>query len=262
MRRHSIIARLGPADRAQVGRHFPNSVTTQIRFIDGERRFGYGIGQAIDRLTDRGIIPSETAVDLMLLAATVTAADTRISRATKSQDSWTREITLHIPVQNPGLWSRAAPLIVRTLNYLTGDRWGVYFRDRHEQYESLVTRPRQLVQAPFDSVCLFSGGLDSFTGAIDLLASGRNPLLISHYWDVSTSSQELCAQRIGTVYGDLAPRHVRARVGFPNDIVAGSGPEKTTRGRSFLFFAFAALAASGLAGPPTIFVPREWVDFA
>ena len=257
MRRHSIVARLGPADRARVDVRLTGSVTTQIRFIDGDRRFGYGIGQVIDRLTERGIIPSETAADLMLLAATVTAADTRISRATDSQDTWTREIDLYVPVQDPAQWSPVAPLIVRTLNFLTGDRWAVFFRERHRNHQELIRRPRELVRAPFDSVCLFSGGLDSFTGAIDLLARRENPVFVSHYWDASTSSQELCAHRIGDAYGDLVPRHVRTRIGFPDDLVAGSGPEKTTRGRSFLFFALAALAASGLDGEPTIYVPEN-----
>lgn len=257
MRRHSVIARLGPADRTRVDVRFTGSVVTQIRFIDGERRLGYGIGQAMDRLTERGVIPSETAIDLMLLAATATAADTRISRATDSQDSWTREIDLYVPVQDPAQWSPLVPLIVRTLDFLTGDRWGVFFRDRHRQYAALVQRPRELVRAPHDTVCLFSGGLDSFTGAIDLLALHRNPIFVSHYWDASTSSQEVCAHRLGNAYGDLAPRHVRARIGFPDELVAGSGPEKTTRGRSFLFFALAALAASGLDGEPTICVPEN-----
>ena len=257
MRRHSLIARLGPADRARVDVRFAGSVVTQIRFIDGERRLGYGIGQAMDRLIERGVIPSETAIDLMLLAATATAADTRISRTTDSQDSWTREIDLYVPVQDPAQWSPLAPLIVRTLDFLTGDRWGIFFRDRHRQYAELVQRPRELVRAPLDTVCLFSGGLDSFTGAIDLLARHRNPIFVSHYWDASTSSQEVCAHRLGNAYGDLAPRHVRARIGFPDDLVVGSGPEKTTRGRSFLFFALAALAASGLDGEPTICVPEN-----
>jgi hypothetical protein len=122
-----------------------------------------------------------------------------------------------------------APLIVPTLNFLTGDRWGVFFRERHRQHAELVQRPRELVPSPHTSVCLFSGGLDSFTGAIDLLAAGENPLFVSHYWDASTSSQEMCAHRIGAVYGDMGPRHVRARIGFPDDLVVGSGPEKTTR---------------------------------
>jgi hypothetical protein len=54
----------------------------------------------------------------------------------------------------------------------------------------------------------------------------------------------------------MEPRHVRAHVGFPDDLVKGSSPEKTTRGRSFLFLALAALAASGL-GSPVIYIPEN-----
>ena len=187
----------------------------------------------------------------------MTAADTRVSRTTESQDSWTREIDLYIPVQDPGAWVAMSPLLIRTLNFLTGDRWGLFFRERHRQYEQLAQRPRELVRSPYTSVCLFSGGLDSFTGAIDLLANGANPIFVSHYWDASTSSQELCAHRIGAAYGDMGPRHVRARIGFPDDLVRGSGTEKTTRGRSFLFLALAALAASGLDSDPVIYIPEN-----
>jgi 7-cyano-7-deazaguanine synthase in queuosine biosynthesis len=257
MRRHSVIARLGPADTASVNLRETGTVVTQIRFIDGERRLGFGLGQAIEQLGKRGVVPSEQAVDLALLAATVTAADTRISRATESQDTWTREIDLYVPAQDPAMWMAAAPLIEKALNFLTGDIWRLYFRERHRSHRELVVRRGVLVKPSFTSVCLFSGGLDSFTGAIDLLAAGQNPIFVSHYWDISTSSQALCAKRIGTAYGALEPRHVRARVGFPNDLVKASAPEMTQRGRSFLFLALAALAASGLDGEPTIYVPEN-----
>src|SRR5258708_32543848 len=55
----------------------------------------------------------------------------------------------------------------------------------------------------------------------------------------------------------MQPRHAGARVGFPDDLVRGSAPEKTQRGRSFLFLALAALAASGIDGQPTIYVPEN-----
>ena len=257
MRRHSVIARLGPADTTRIDLRVPDSVATQIRFIDGRRRLGFGIGQAVERLTERGIVPSEIAVDLMVLAAAVTAADTRISRATESQDSWTREIDLYVPVQDPATWAAALPLVRRTLAFLTGDRWEIFVRERHARYRQLVTRPGDLVPTAHTSACLFSGGLDSFTGAIDILARGENPLFVSHYWDASTSSQDRCARVLEAVYGPMDPRHVRARIGFPDKLVRGSAPEKTTRGRSFLFFALAALAASGLDDKPTIYVPEN-----
>jgi hypothetical protein len=256
MRRHSVIARLGPADRTRVQLHDSRTVRTEIRFIDGERRLGFGLGQMTDQLTDRAICPSERAIDLAILAAIVTAADTRISRTTESQDSWTREIDLYVPVQEPDVWTAQAELIERTLRFLTGDIWRVFFRARHAAYKKILEKPKDLVGSPFTSVCLFSGGLDSFVGAIDLLAAKENPLFVSHYWDASTGSQKLCASRIGAVYGDMDPRHVRARVGFPDDLVDGSAPEKTTRGRSFLFLALATLAASGMPSP-TIYIPEN-----
>jgi hypothetical protein len=255
MRRHSLIARLGPADTASVSIQMTDSVETEIRFIDGQRKLSFGLGPMIDQLAARGIVPSETAIDLAVLAATVTAADTRISRTADSQDSWTREIDLYVAVLDPALWLGASAPIERMLKFLTGDRWRVFFRERHPAYRQLISRPRALIRQRFSSVCLFSGGLDSFVGAIDLLAAGQTPLLVSHYWDLSTSSQELCAQRIGTVYGDMRPRHVRAHVGFDrNDFSREMDTESTTRGRSFLFFALAALAASGLNGEPTIYI--------
>jgi hypothetical protein len=231
---------------------------TEIRFIAGDRRLGFGLGDMIDRLATRGILPSETAADLSILAACVTAADTRIERAADAQDGWTREIDLHIPVQDAALWTGLAPSLSRLLKFLTGDHWRLFFRGRHRDYAQLIVRPRNLIRPRVSSVCLFSGGLDSFIGAIDLFAAGQSPLLVSHYWDLSTSSQELCASRIGSVYGAMPSRHVRTRVGFDaNDFSHEMGTESTTRGRSFLFFALAALAASGLDGHPTIYVPEN-----
>ncbi len=257
MRRHSIIARLDPTDKIAVKLHEPHSITTEIRYIDGHHQLGYGLGQLIEQLARRGVFTSDAAVDLALLAATVTAADTRISRETESQDSWTREIDLYMPVLDPTMWTASSRLIERMLNFLTGDRWRVFFRDRWQGCRKIVNRPPELISSPFDCVCLFSGGLDSYVGAIDLLSANKKPLFVSHYWEPSTSTQELCAQRIGSVYGDMAGKHVRARIGFPDDLVTGSAPEKSQRGRSFLFFAMAALAADGLTGAPIIYIPEN-----
>ena len=194
MRRHSIIARLGPSDANHVTLHMTGSVETEIRFIKGYRRLAFGLGQMLDQLSGRGIRPSEAALDLAILASCVTAGDTRISRARDSQDSWTREIDLHLPVQDVALWTGVASLIENILKFLTGDRWRLFFRGRHRQYARLVTGARRLVRPPFSGTCLFSGGLDSFVGAVDLLEAGQTPLFVSHYWDLSTSSQVRCAQ--------------------------------------------------------------------
>lgn len=263
MRRHSFVARLGPSDNMAIPVIQADSLRTEIRFIDGYRRLGYGLGQMIDELTGRGVTPSETAADLAILSAMVTAADTRISRAIDAQDSWTREIDLYVPVREPDRWHAATPLIERTLKFLTGDHWRLSFRERPRGYAEVVRARRARLQPDLTSVCLFSGGLDSFIGAIDLLATGQHPLLVSHYWENSTSSQESCARSIAAVYGDIAPRHVRARVGFDqNDFAREMDTESSTRGRSFLFFALAALAASGMPGRTTVYVPENGLILA
>ena len=116
---------------------------------------------------------------------------------------------------------------------------------------------RSVDGAKFDTVCLFSGGLDSFIGAVDLLEAGRSPLFVSHYKDASTKSQVVCAARLSDEYGDFGHRHVRANVSFDKNDLTGLGQETTTRGRSFIFFALAALAADGIGGTVPIHVPEN-----
>lgn len=257
MSRHSIIARLNPTDDENVDIADSSSVISSLRFIDGNKRFGYGIGRILSDLSSQKMYPSENAIDLLLLAATVIAADTRISRRTESQDSWTREIDIYLPVLEIDIWLKATELIERTLNFLTGDIWKLYFRSRPDGLNSLITRINKLFGVTYDSVCLFSGGLDSFVGAIDLLESDKNTVFVSHYRDASTKSQEICAYQLSRVYGDLSNRHFRANIGFDVRDLPKLSSETTTRGRSFIFFALAALVASSIERHVPIYVPEN-----
>jgi hypothetical protein len=89
------------------------------------------------------LVATAGEVDLALLAAAITAADTRISRAADGYDRWTRQIDLHLPVQDAALWTGLAPLITKTLNFLTGDRWAVYFRPRAAGCRELANGAQQ-----------------------------------------------------------------------------------------------------------------------
>lgn len=257
MRRHSIVVRLGAGDKTKVAIADKGSHVSTLNFISAEKRLDHGVGQMLDQLIDRMMYPGETAIDLAILAATVTAADTRISRQEDAQDSWTREIDLYLPVSNFDLWSPNTKLIERMLRFLTGDFWRVAFRPRKKELKSLIDRPPKLIDTTLDTVCLFSGGLDSFVGAIDLLEEGKHPIFVSHYKDVSTKSQEVCAARLSKQYGDFSPRYVRANVSFDKNDLPGLGTETTTRGRSFIFFALAVLAADAIDGTTQINVPEN-----
>ena len=258
MRHHSIVARLGPADTIAVTPTRADSHVTEVNFVDGDHRLGYGLSQALDQLRELGLRPGETAIDLALLAAAIIAADTRISRTQDSQDAWTREIAIYLPVQDSALWRSQAALLVQTLNFLTGDRWSFDFRPRPAGIEDLAVAPTKLRTASPTSICLFSGGLDSFIGAIDLLAGGQSPMLVSHYWDGTTSThQRCCVEALKKRFAGATVHHLRARVGFPTDTVDQGMVEDTLRGRSFLFFALAAMAADAVGGDMIVRVPEN-----
>ena len=258
MRRHLIIGRLGPDDRTRVPRA-DDEVVTRLELVVGDRALGHGIGRALADLALLGVFPTEVGVDLLLLAAHVHAADTRISRGTESQDGWTREIRLIVPVADPARWTAAAPVFMRLLRFLTGDQWELGFRARPRRFARIAPARRPtLLDPPFDDLALFSGGLDSLIGAIDSLEAGRTPLFISHAGEGATSDAQstlfeaLKAQYLGRSFDRL-----RLWMTFPDGLVAGSTGENTTRGRSFLFFSAGVLAGSGLDRAFTLKCPEN-----
>lgn len=257
MTHHTLIARLGPGDTVDVT-HPSTSHVVNLPYLDTDGRLTHGIGVALETLARLGLRPSETAIDLVLLAATITAADTRVSRAINGQDRWTRELLLNVPVHDPILWNGHAELIGLTLRFLTGDRWVVQFRARSSALTALAAAPEQLALFQPSCVSLFSGGLDSYIGAIDLLAAGERPLFISHHYDAITSSHQTdCAGQLTRRFGENAFRQLRAHTGFRVDTVGDGETENTQRARSFLFFALAALAADAIGGEQTVYVPEN-----
>src|SRR5215216_3534562 len=99
MRRHAIITHLGNKKSKvaitpdiQVRNHVPflNTDLPAEQRITHERLF-----REMQKL---GLQPTEIAMDLLVIAVTIFAADTRISREADSQDGWTREIDVYVPV--------------------------------------------------------------------------------------------------------------------------------------------------------------------
>lgn len=257
MNRHLLAGRYGPDDQISIPSASDEQVT-YLQLVAGEKSLDHGIGAALTSLKALGVFPSEIGLDLLVIAAHVHAADTRISRAEQSQDSWTREIRLVVPVSDPNRWNAAAQTIKRTLDFLTGDRWMIGFRSRPERFAEIITPPETLLPPAFDTVSLFSGGLDSLIGAIDLLEQGRTPLLVSHAGEGATSDAQnalfaaLKKQYSGNVFDRL-----RVWMLFPAELVQGVGSENSTRGRSFLFFALGVFAGTGLRTDFVLGVPEN-----
>jgi hypothetical protein len=258
MRRHVIIGRYGPGDRSRLPLG-DGEVETRLDLVAGERSLDHGIGRALGDLARLGVYPSEMGFDVLVLATHVHAADTRVSRSSESQDGWTRELRLVVPVSDPDRWTAVAPTFVRMLNFLTGDRWSLAFRARPRRFARIAPiPPGRLVGHPFDDLALFSGGLDSLIGAIDALESDRTPLLISHAGEGATSgAQSTIFDALKAHYRGRAFQRLRLWMAFPDGFVSGSAGENTTRGRSFLFFALGVFAGSGLEERFILKVPEN-----
>jgi hypothetical protein len=257
MRRHVIIGRFGPGDRARVPKA-RDEVLSTLQLVAG-KRIDHGIGRALGDLKALGLTPSEIGADMLVVAAHVHAADTRLSRATESQDAWTREIRLVIPVSDPVRWIAATPILTRALNFLTGDKWTVGFRKRPKGFATLVSVVApQLIPAPFDGVSLFSGGLDSLIGAIDTLEAGGTPLLVSHAGEgLVSKSQEQCFDGLKAAYKTSSFNRLRVWMSFDSGLVENVASEETTRGRSFLFFSLGIAAGTGVGRDFVLKVPEN-----
>ncbi len=210
---------------------------TLFPLVSIENSLNFGIADVISDLEKISLFPTEVGLDLLILAAHVYAADTRISRDTESQDTWTREINLIVPVSDTTLWISTKSLLSELLNFLTGDIWDINFRARPSEFANLVTAgPAMQTPIPFDIVSLSSGGLDSLIGSIDLLQTGKTPLLISHAGDGATSdAQTKCFDSLKATFKTNSFNRIRMWLNIQEEVFGSVPSENTTRGRSFLF---------------------------
>jgi 7-cyano-7-deazaguanine synthase in queuosine biosynthesis len=233
----NVICRLGDDDKFEVA---------APRLIIGFDNLGKSAevsNRVIETLASYGIHPSGTVRDLLNLALCIYTADIRIQR-TFAEDRWSRELMVHLPVAQPALWKNAKPALTDALGFLTGDIWDFDFRSR-EPFER-EERFRQPESQP-TKVALFSGGLDSFVGGIDLLEGSDDFVaLVGQYGKGSTHpSQKKTHDIIQTTYPNRT-----VRIGFwVQPAKPGKNAyEDTMRSRSFLFLALGAAVASS-SGP-------------
>lgn len=201
--------------------------------------------------------------DLYIIALSVYSLDKRISRR-MFEDCWTRDITVSIPVLQFENWHGTENSWNTMLSFLTGDRWKITFRptaavcSHHKRASRIV-----IDLSRCNCVSLFSGGLDSFCGAIRLLDSGLSPCLVGHneYPKLRIKQEgfaesfrkfypEQDSQFLGFTAGTLAPHSFTDGDALP-------GAENTSRGRSLLFLSF-ALTIAGILGEDTpVYIPEN-----
>ena len=129
----------------------------------------------------------DEALDMLYLSLFVFGADRLILRDS-GKDAWSRDIELHVPVLAYERWSELKSSVEDMLNFLTGDYWIIEFRPRGYVDKEIKARKRWERVKDYNNdiskVCMFSGGLDSCIGALDLLSLQENKkkiLFVSHY---------------------------------------------------------------------------------
>jgi len=200
----------------------------------------------IGRIRDLGCRVSNDSFDFLTIAMAVTAADT-FSRREDSKNSWSRELELDIAIYSPDKWSAVSSKLEKALSYLTGDMWTLNFVSGG-LISPAPKRSRKAIQKRWslrklDCVCLFSGGLDSAVGAIDLInGEGIKPLLVSHAYKGDASKQDQVEKVLFnggySRFSCNADPHIIPCLEGKTDI--------TMRGRSFNFIAMAVLGLSAI----------------
>ena len=195
-----------------------------------------------DKLT-----PTMIVWDFAAIASAVAAADKAILRR-DSADGWTRMIDLRVCLADPIVWEDKRAELERLLRFLTGDFWTLHFLPGGMK----PPQAKKPQKRNADCVCLLSGGIDSLVGAIDLTSSGKKPLFVSQVVRGDREAQTKFATALGG-----SGRHFQWSFAVRHPGVS----EKSTRARSIVFFAFAALAASAIPSaqkrPVDLIVPEN-----
>ena len=187
----------------------------------------------------------QRAYDFLSIAMSVMAADEFVSRRETSKDGFARDFFLEIAVADPDSWSQQALGLAETFGFLTGDNWQISFikggKIAPTQRQKLKMRTR-IDASRCDLVCLFSGGLDSLIGAVDVIQNPNiSPLLVSRSATGDSSYQKKLLRILPATQAfriNDAPRKAK---------LVSWEKEGTTRSRSLLFIALAACCADAIS---------------
>jgi 7-cyano-7-deazaguanine synthase in queuosine biosynthesis len=196
-------------------------------------------------IRDHNIALGPMRADFLRLALSVYTADQVISRDTEGYQGWSRHIRVHFPVADAPLWEGVRGNLEKMLSFLSGDRWEFIFR---AVPAAPVTPAGNAAGPTFTAVSLFSGGLDSFIGVINLLAAGHRVAMVSHHKMGSEhAAQDSLYEALRAHYGQA---HMEwfdfyAQPDRENPLL---DTEISSRARSFLFLAL-GLSIAGSVGP-------------
>lgn len=213
---------------------------------------GLAIGNSLPGEIKRlNILPNQRAFDFLSIALAVVSADQFISRQEYGISGFQRYIELTVALAIPNDWYEVSGKFESILNFLTGDIWTLSFEEGGERVPTRLAqkRLRKFNQIhTCNTVCLFSGGMDSFMGANEVLQS-QSPVLVSR----SPTGDQKYQDTLSGLMGNVAKFAVNDAPAFGS--LTDTDRENSTRGRSLLFLALAVLCASSMRSYKNASIP-------
>jgi hypothetical protein len=188
-------------------------------------------------------------LDLLEIAVYVFSSDRSILRGDRkslSNKKWARTFNFHIPVRDIDFWnnSKITASLSEALGFMSGDRKYNFFFTKYKNRAFMDHQPTLFTDdiIPLDirddiNIMLFSGGLDSLAGAIELLNSTNNKklYLVAHKSNSNViKTQKGLIEALSEKYNDRIKFY-----GFVCHFTGISRIEETQRTRMFLFSAIA-----------------------
>lgn len=158
---------------------------------------------------------------------------------------WHRVFDLAIPVREYDIWtdSQTKELLEDVLSFVAGEHYTFHFTQKQkENPEFLGLQDSTVDPHHIQEVVLFSGGMDSFSGAVDeIVGQGKKIALVSHCSESKMKSlQKNVFQYLTENCEGPAPVHVPVQIWKGGNYIT---KDTNQRNRSFLFATLGAIVA-------------------
>ncbi|WP_421870175.1 Qat anti-phage system QueC-like protein QatC [Marinoscillum sp.] len=205
-------------------------------------------------LEEKKLCPNDEAIDFLSAAISIYTADQLVPRSSYGFNNWSRYFRLHLPVVDSHKWEQAKIYFEDALNFLTGDHWELFFRSR----SSTFTPPEECNSNTISKVSLLSGGLDSFIGVTDLLASGCDVALVGHH--KSQGFENMTQSKvIDLLKSEYKDRSIEDFLFNAQPIQHNNkyGKESSSRSRSILFIGLGISVANSYGDNVPLYIPEN-----
>lgn len=194
---------------------------------------------------------SAVALDLLEIATYIYCADQSKTRGGNTFPldgrNWYRKFELSIPVRCPEIWNnpQVSEKLIELLRFMANDDYQFVFRKLKADFPREAYFEFDEGEPWFkpDSILLFSGGLDSLTGAVEELRDvNRKILLVSHrsVSKIDKPQRDLVAELKNRYNANNRLFHIPVWINKEKGITK----DANQRSRSFLYASIAAVIAS------------------